>query len=555
MKKFLFLTILSASVLCFSISCASSSKLEKETPKVEVTSQNLEDENKTTSDAVENTIPEEPKVYDEVVAPKEDVKQEDEQAEKKDSEEIPLEKITDEKGAFLEEIPKEDKTKADETVDIISDTEDIPLLTEDTTANTFVPVRPAETSPDSVKPIVTTTATEKAHVEKTNADDSDKNTAETTSTKSITITDGSTPVTDKINTDKENSTSDSSQNTTEISSLPVTNSSSSNTESIKTSEKKEIVPSRSVEMYNSQYLDVVYPGTGWVYLGETGDNKLMRYFGRKIGTGDTSFTLRSSKAGSTTLHFYKNDILTGEYIDDYLDVKVKDEKSKTTDHATAPSYEDYVPPRLSSDKKKSTSINAENNAENSNASNIKSENVISSNKEKTESTEKTISSPKTDQSIQSQNTASEDESNVQTLIQTTESTPSASEKASASKTTVATTSAKSSSTSAKENSSNLEDTTSMSENDILSLAQKSFNNKKYSETLSYLDDFFDKAVSRVDEGLYLQGQTYEANSEVKNIKKALETYQTLIDNYPNSIDWDKANERITYLKRFYFNIR
>ena len=317
---------------------------------------------------------------------------------------------------------------------------------------------------------------------------------------------------------------------------------------------KEIVPSRSVEMYNSQYLDVVYPGTGWVYLGETGENKIMRYFGRKIGTGDTSFTLRSSKAGSTTLHFYKNDILTGEYIDDYLNVKVKDEKSKTADHATAPSYEEYVPPRLSSEKKNAAS-NTSNNTENSNGADVKSEVESSSNKEKSESSAKSNSTSKTTQNVQTLDVTPEDESNVQTLIQTTESTPSASEKAAASKTAAATSSTKKSSDNAKENSSNLEDTTTMSENDILSLAQKSFDNKNYSDTLSYLDDFFDKAVSRVDEGLYLQGQTYESNSEVKNIKKALETYQTLIDNYPNSIDWDKANERITYLKRFYFNIR
>ena len=57
-----------------------------------------------------------------------------------------------------------------------------------------------------------------------------------------------------------------------------------------------VVPSRSVEMKNSQYLDIVYPGTGWIYLGEEDGKNSMRYFGRKIGEKNTWISMRRSSS-------------------------------------------------------------------------------------------------------------------------------------------------------------------------------------------------------------------------------------------------------------------
>ena len=109
----------------------------------------------------------------------------------------------------------------------------------------------------------------------------------------------------------------------------------------KENETAQIRPSRSVKVKINQYLDVSYPGTGWVYIGESEKNAIFNYFGRKLGTGNTTFALRAKKAGNTLLHFYKNDALTGEYIDDYLEVTV--ESKKGTGRVKAPSYADIVP--------------------------------------------------------------------------------------------------------------------------------------------------------------------------------------------------------------------
>ncbi|MCR5218303.1 hypothetical protein, partial [Treponema sp.] len=90
-------------------------------------------------------------------------------------------------------------------------------------------------------------------------------------------------------------------------------------------EPQEITASRSVSLQKNQYLEVIYPGSGWVYLGEKDDTELMRYFGRKRNSGKTSFTLRARAEGTTLLHFYKNDPLTGRYLDDYLEIIILSE--------------------------------------------------------------------------------------------------------------------------------------------------------------------------------------------------------------------------------------
>lgn len=313
--------------------------------------------------------------------------------------------------------------------------------------------------------------------------------------------------------------------------------------------QKPTVPSRAVTILNNQYLDVTYPGTGWVYLGDSQESNVMRYFGRKVGSGDTLFTLRSSKPGSTVLHFFKNDVLTGAYIDDYLAVTVQEARALNADHVTAPSYASSVPPRLvSSSTSDQSATESAPTAATADTGALK----------KTNDTSATLLVPAKSAATTSssaKNAVNEDESHVQTLIQTSESAPSAASSSSTNQNRQSVQSTDQSVSTATSANASITDVSSLSSDDILSLAQKAYQNGKYKETLSYLDAFFDKAVTRIDEGLFLQGQTLESNSEVRNIKSALDTYETLVKLYPQSIDWDKANERITYLKRFYFNIR
>ncbi|HCA19055.1 MAG TPA: hypothetical protein DEO40_00065, partial [Treponema sp.] len=51
-----------------------------------------------------------------------------------------------------------------------------------------------------------------------------------------------------------------------------------NEEPLETYEEEDLqLPSRTIKLQKNQYLDITYPGNGWIYLGETDNTTLMRY--------------------------------------------------------------------------------------------------------------------------------------------------------------------------------------------------------------------------------------------------------------------------------------
>ena len=278
-------------------------------------------------------------------------------------------------------------------------------------------------------------------------------------------------------------------------------------------EKIPVIPSRLVSMKNSQYLDIVYPGKGWIYLGEEDGKNLMRYFGRKIGDKNTSFSLRSREEGKTILHFYKNDQLTGTFIDDYLEVEIKG-KNYSAERILAPDYSSIVPPAQKNVKQEEisgTEISNQKNEDSEDSPKIPEEKPVDEKKFESEN-------PST-QSLSEFSSGSEVASSqeISSIVKNNSSDSSADE--------------------------------------LLKAAQENFNSKKYKDSLACLESFFEKADSRIDEGLFLQAQIFESNSSERNIKSALDNYETIVRRYPQSSVWKKASERVTYLKKFYFNIR
>ena len=313
---------------------------------------------------------------------------------------------------------------------------------------------------------------------------------------------------------------------------------------------KPKIPSRDMKMQKNQFLEVSYPGSGWIYLGDDTGRESFSYMGRKIGSTETVFTLRSKLEGEALLHFYKNDALTGTVIDDYLKIIVQG-KSTTNDRVKAPSYALVVPPKPQRKAAVQTPL-----VENTKISSASHET------DKTPETQKTNITQNQEQKKPSIAQASAKD-NLQDLNEE-----------SGSKTVIQNTQTKAEieedpdmfvgeaevedlmNPSETKSSENLIPSNELNSSDqILELANKCFSEGKYKETLAHLDDFFEKATTRIDEGLFLKGRTLETPSEVRNIKEALDTYETIVNQYPQSIDWEKAKERVIYLKKFYFNIR
>ena len=303
--------------------------------------------------------------------------------------------------------------------------------------------------------------------------------------------------------------------------------------------KDELIktPSRSMTCHLNQYIEVDYPGNGWIFIGEDNEEPLFKYFGRKLGGTNTKFTLRSTKSGKTQLHFYKNDVLTSRYIDDYLEVEVLAEKALTNEKIQAPLYADAVPPKP---VRKTVQNTGEEHDAVSNSTNLSD-------------FKKQISdSPKLSPENQENNGKKEilpDEKDIKTNIQTTGENLSVIEKENSA---------------TKTNSENF----SFQENDsteksaevtvptakLLEQAKNSLKEKQYEKALTEIQLYLDRENTKIDEALYVQGQILEADSKVRNIKNAIDSYDTIIKKYPASPYWQDANRRKVFLTRFYVNI-
>lgn len=313
---------------------------------------------------------------------------------------------------------------------------------------------------------------------------------------------------------------------------------------------KPKIPSRDMKMQKNQFLEVSYPGSGWIYLGDDTGRESFSYMGRKIGSTETVFTLRSKLEGEALLHFYKNDALTGTVIDDYLKIIVQG-KSTTNDRVKAPSYALVVPPKpqrkaavqtplVENTKKSSESHETDKTPE------TQKTNITQNQEQKQPS----IAKASAKDNLQDLN----EESGSKTVIQNTQTKAETEEDPDMFVREAEVEDLMN--PSETKSSENLIPSNELNSSDqILELANKCFSEGKYKETLAHLDDFFEKATTRIDEGLFLKGRTLETPSEVRNIKEALDTYETIVNQYPQSIDWEKAKERVIYLKKFYFNIR
>lgn len=268
-----------------------------------------------------------------------------------------------------------------------------------------------------------------------------------------------------------------------------------------------IEASRKVTMKLQEYIDITYPGNGWVYMGLTDGSKDMTYYGRKLGTKDTKFTLQAKNAGLKYVHFYRVDPLTNEYIDDFIEITVLSEKGSNKTHITAPDYTPPLPKKAKSliiQSQEEPKADAEANVEKNKQEDVKTNTEDNKGAEAQNATE--------DNNNQIENTA-------------------------------------------EENVTNQTENEKIDVNSLLKEAELLYNNKEYSSADKKIKTFLDYALTDRDYGLFLQGQILEAKSEIQDIKSAIEAYKTLTKNYPASPYWDKANKQIIYLSRFYLEIR
>ncbi|UTC61534.1 outer membrane protein assembly factor BamD [Treponema sp. OMZ 787] len=268
-------------------------------------------------------------------------------------------------------------------------------------------------------------------------------------------------------------------------------------------ETKEEKASRSVNVYTGQRLEVVYPGEGWVYLGESSAQKGIKYQQRKLQNGTSTFHFGALNEGSYILNFSHFDVFSDNFISDSIAVHVEKTKTKLSDTVKAPDYKGPV------------------NAQMEKKSDVKNEKKYSSNKSDAVSAGTPV---KPDSSIKkNENEKVYDSPDILTVTEKPESKIAGKEFKSAS--------------------------------ELLGMIRGYISEGNSSDAINSADNFFKNYSENLDEALFLRGQAYELNGPNKNVKKALEAYQTLTKAYPQSKFWDKADARIRYIKKFYIDIK
>jgi outer membrane protein assembly factor BamD (BamD/ComL family) len=90
---------------------------------------------------------------------------------------------------------------------------------------------------------------------------------------------------------------------------------------------------------------------------------------------------------------------------------------------------------------------------------------------------------------------------------------------------------------------------------LLRRAREEYEAGHFPEALAALNEFHISFPLGSDEAWWLYGQLLEAPGPQRDVRRALEYYRCLIQEYPQSPRCDDAGKRIAYLERFYFNIR
>ncbi len=83
--------------------------------------------------------------------------------------------------------------------------------------------------------------------------------------------------------------------------------------------------SQTIQMNVGDYKDIILNGEGWIFLGELKEpaKPVVTFYNRYMDGVDSYFGFDAINAGTTTLHFYKQDIIGRTYLDEYVKVIVK----------------------------------------------------------------------------------------------------------------------------------------------------------------------------------------------------------------------------------------
>jgi hypothetical protein len=270
--------------------------------------------------------------------------------------------------------------------------------------------------------------------------------------------------------------------------------------------------SRMITAYTGQYVEIPFRGPGWVYLGEQGSRRGMYYDSRRVDSEGMVFVFRAGEEGVYALKFNRQDFIRDTLLNDYVQITVKaaPEITGSAWNSTA-----AAPDRIYAGPRWPPAAGA----------------------------------PPPGMASAAGTGTADAENGTPPL-------PAAAQNGaeSAAGTGIAAGTANAAA-SAPETAANAGVPAGSLPSAYLTRAKEEYDAGRPAGALDILDQFRIAYPGGSDEAYWLYGQALEANGPSRDVRRALDYYRRLTNEYPQSSHYDAARQRIAYLERFYFNIR
>ena len=305
-------------------------------------------------------------------------------------------------------------------------------------------------------------------------------------------------------------------------------------------------PSRQVSIPAGQTLEVWYPGSGWVFLGDASAQNGLGYENRKLDKKDTLFTFKALKPGNYILDFSRYDVLEDNYTQDSIGVTVFESLPPRTGKVRAPDYHPAGTVAAGTGAAQTGIVPAGTVAAGTGSSVAPGSAGSSPAGVTAPGVPNAPVNPAS--AAQTRSVGGTQTGNGVAPYGNTVPLSSASTPAMINEPTLQ-------AVPAQAGMAALNGNAAVDPADLLKKAQASLASGDAAGALATLDQFFASSVTSLDEGWYLRGQAYEVNGPARDMRKALEAYETLDAAYPESARWKDADGRIRYIKQFYLKIR
>ena len=256
--------------------------------------------------------------------------------------------------------------------------------------------------------------------------------------------------------------------------------------------------SRIVRATAGQLVEVPFRGTGWVYLGELAGRSGISYDSRRLDPEGQSFIFRAEKPGTYGLKFYRQDFIRDYIVNDHVQAIVGEPPRGSGRPDALDRGRVVANPRWPETDSTSAGVT---------------------------SASPPAEAPPVDETV----SAAPVPAGRQPELSAAEAGSGESEGAGI--------------------------PLNAGPEELISRAQEEFEAGKTASAIAVLDEFYRRYPPGTDETWWLYGQFYEANSSARDIKRSVECYRTLVNEYPQSRRYNDAKRRIAYLERYYFNIQ